>query len=162
MKGFVITLSLMSFIIMIVIGVIISIVVGGMHLFHLHITKTFIIETIFVPVSTQDALLSLMEFEDNGIKFKHALVYGIYENTFVPKVYFDDSVHEYDLTLASKNYLSYVYDKYWLFFYNSSSHEYKTITSSENNPEKIFEETKNNKRASFPIGEDYWLVLYSK
>ncbi|MEM7826701.1 MAG: hypothetical protein QXQ40_00560 [Candidatus Aenigmatarchaeota archaeon] len=164
MKGFTLTLSLMSFIIMIVVGVTISIIIAGLNLFHIHITKTLIINSIYAPVSTQDALLSLMEFENNKIKFKQALAYSVYENRLTPKVSFNGETYVYDLSLISKNYLDYVYSEgeYWLFLYNSSTHDYKTLASSKENPEEIFEKSENNKRASFPIREDYWLVLYTK
>jgi len=164
MKGFTLTLSIISFIATILIGIFISFFLGIMYSFHLYITKTLIVEKVYFSSDAQDALLSLLEMRKDGITFKKALIYSLYENTLEPKIYNGEKELVYSLKDVAKEFLDYIYkyDDYWLFFYNSSTHNYKTILSSKSNPEKLFSDKKGNTRAQVPLSKDYYLVLYVK
>lgn len=162
-KGFTFALSIFSFIITIVVAVIIIFSMFFMTTFHIYITKTFIIERVLESTQVQDALLSLLESEQEGVKFRQALIYSFYENSEKPKIWNGEKIVEFELSEVAKNFLEYVYesDKYWLFIYNESSNEIKTLATNEKTPEETFKKNnKKDRRASFPIYEKTWLVLY--
>ncbi len=164
MKGFTLTLSVVSLIATILIGVFISFVLGIMYSFHLYITKTLIIEKIYSYSNAQDALLSLLEMKKEGISFKQALIYSMYENTLEPKIYNGEKEIVYSLKDVAKEFLDYfyIYDDYWLFLYNTSTQKYETILASKNNPEKLFSDPKGSSRAQVPLSKDYYIVIYIK
>jgi hypothetical protein len=99
-----------------------------------------------------------------GISFKQALIYSVYENTLEPKIYNGEKEVVYNLKDVAKEFLDYVYryDDYWLFLYNTSTQKYETILASKNNPEKLFSDPKGNSRAQVPLSKDYYLVIYIK
>lgn len=162
-KGFTFSLSIMSFLIVIFVGVIVTLSMVFMTTFHIYITKKFIIERVLESAQAQDALLALLEMEQEGIKFRQALIYSLYENSDKPKIWNGKKIIEYNLEETAKNFLSnfYKYDDYWLFIYDEKKDEIKTIYSSKKDVENLFKkEDKRNRRASFPIDEYTWLVLY--
>ena len=162
-KGFVLALFQTVFLLVIVVafGVLI---VAGMAL-GAKITKNLIIDLIYQPVSTQDALLSLLEMKDgNGITFNKAIVYAVYEDTLNPKFYDNNILRTFDVSSIAKNYLDFVYSekKYWLFLYdNSQSSEKRIITIAKIGKDEDFNRAPYGARDSIPIKpENYWLVLY--
>ncbi|MBU5678677.1 MAG: hypothetical protein QXJ96_03315 [Candidatus Aenigmatarchaeota archaeon] len=162
-KGFTFSLAVMSFIITIFVGVIITLAMVFMTTFHIYITKKFIIERVLESTQAQDMLLSLLEAEQEGVKFRQAIVYALYQDSEKPKIWNGEKIVEYNLEEIAKNFLSYFYenDNYWLFIYDEKKNEIKTICKSQENIEDLFKkESKKNRRASFPIDENRWLVLY--
>lgn len=162
-KGFTFSLSVISFIITIFVGVIITLSMVFMTTFHIYITKKFIVERVLEFTQAQDMLLSLLEAEEDGIKFKQAVIYALYENSEKPKIWNGTKIVEYNLEEVGKKFLSYFYenDDYWLFIYDEKNDEIKTICKSKDDIENLFKkENKKNRRASFPIDENRWLVLY--
>lgn len=162
-KGLVLTLFQTVFLLVIVIafGVIIA---AGMTL-GAKITKNLIIDLIYQPVSTQDALLSLLEMkDDSGIAFNKALVYAVYEGTLNPKLYDSGILYSPDVSSVAKNYLDFVYSgkKYWLFLYDGSlPSEKRIITIAKAGKDEDFNRAPYGTRDSIPIKpENYWLVLY--
>lgn len=164
-KGFTFTLSFFSLIATILIAVVVIFSTLFMVIFHIHIKKTFVVERIVESTIAHDALLALLEMEQDGIKFRQALIYSIYEKQEQPKIWNGKKIVEYDIKKVAKDFMEYVFEseKYWLFLYNESLDEIETIASSDENPEKLFEkDNKKSKRASFPIDEKRWLILYLK
>ncbi|TRZ55139.1 hypothetical protein D4Q76_01040 [archaeon] len=163
-KGFVLALFQTVFLLVIVIafGVIIA---AGMGL-GAKITKNFIVDLIYQPVSTQDALLSLLEMKDgNGITFNKALVYAVYENTLNPKIYDSGVLRAFDVSSTAKDYLGFVYSgkKYWLFLYDNAQSDIskRIITIAKTGKDEDFNRAPYGTRDSVPIKpENYWLVLY--
>lgn len=164
-KGFTFSLSIMSFIIIIFVAIIITLSMVFMTTFHIYITKKFIIERVLESTQAQDALLALLEMEQEGIKFRKAIVYSLYENSSNPKIWNGEKIVEYNLEDTAKIFLNYFYenDDYWLFIYNEKDDEIKTICKSKVDVENLFKkESRGNRRASFPIDEKRWLILYVK
>lgn len=172
MKGM--TLAIMfAFIVFMGIAVIFGIVVVLLHNLGINATKELIVNVIYEPVSTQDALLSLTELrggtiienskETNDITFNKALVYAVYENTMKPEFYFSGKKYRFDIQQSAKSYLDYVYNKkkYKLFLYNPETKEERIIAQEGNDND--FKLYPYGKRDSVPIKpEEYWLVLYVK
>lgn len=163
-KGFSLTLFQMIFLIVILVAFGFLIAVASA--FGAKITKNLIVDLIYQPVSTQDALLSLLEMrDDNGITFNRALVYAVYENTLTPKLYHNDNLYSFDVSSIAKNYLDFVYSekKYWLFLYDNSQTDIskKIITIAKVGKDEDFNRAPYGARDSIPIKpENYWLVLY--
>ncbi len=171
-KGMVLA-TMFAFIIFMGIAVIFGIVVVALHYLNISAVKELIVNVIYEPVSTQDALLSLTELrggtitesnkDTNDITFNKALVYAVYENTMKPELYFNSKKYRYNIQDSAKNYLAYVYDKkkYKLFLYNPETKEEKIIAQEGKDDDfKLFP---YGKRDSIPIKpENYWLVLYVK
>lgn len=162
-KGFVLALFQTVFLLVIVIafGVIIS---AGMML-GAKITKNLIIDLIYQPVSTQDALLSLLEMKNNnGITFNKAIVYAVYEDTLNPEFYDKGILYSFDVSTVAKNYLDFVYSgkNYWLFLYdNAQNSDKRIITIAKTGKDEDFNRAPYGARDSIPIKpENYWLVLY--
>lgn len=163
-KGFMLTLFQTIFLLVIVIafGVIIAAGAG----LGAKITKNLIIDLIYQPVSTQDALLSLLEMrDDNGITFNKALVYAVYEDTLNPKFYDNGILRTFDVSSAAKNYLDFACSgkKYWLFLYDNSQTvaSKRIITIAKVGKDEDFNRAPYGARDSIPIKpENYWLVLY--
>jgi hypothetical protein len=162
-KGFLLSLFQMVFIIVVVValGVLLTV---GMKL-GAKITKNLIIDVIYQPVSTQDALLSLLEMKDgNGITFNKALVYATYEETLNPQFYQKNVLYTVDMPSVAKKYLDYVYSgkKYWLFLYDDTKTSGKRIlTLAREGKDEDFNRAPYGSRDSIPIKpENYWLVLY--
>ncbi len=161
-KGFLLSLFQMVFIIVVVValGVLLTV---GMKL-GAKITKNLIIDVIYQPVSTQDALLSLLEMKDgSGITFNKALVYATYENTLNPELYVKNVLYTVDLQSIAKNYLDFVYSgkKYWLFLYDDAQTSSRMATIAKEGKDEDFNKAPYGSRDSIPIKpENYWLVLY--
>lgn len=161
-KGFLLSLFQMVFIIVVVValGVLLTV---GMKL-GAKITKNLIIDVIYQPVSTQDALLSLLEMKDgNGITFNKALVYAAYENTLNPKLYYNNVLYTVDMQSVAKNYLNFVYSgkKYWLFLYDDAQTSGRIATIAKEGNDEDFNRAPYGSRDSIPIKPgNYWLVLY--
>ncbi len=154
------TLSLIQTIIVIVVVVAFGVVLTVGSKLGGKIEKRMIVDTIYKPVSIQDAMLSLMEMKnDDGIAFKKALVYAIYENTLEPKFYENGMLHSFDISSVAKQYLDYVYagKKYWLFLYKDG----EIITIARTGSDEDFDRAPYGARDSIPLKpENYWLVLY--
>ncbi len=157
-----IVISVITLIVIIVVAAFFAAVIGAGHILNVKITKKLIVDIIYEPVSVQDALLSLMEMKDsNGITFKRALVYALYEDTLKPKVPKSgcaDDLCDYDLKAVAKKYIDYVYKgkKYWLFLYGP---DIKTL--AKNSEDKDFNKVPYGMRDSIPVlPGKYWLVLY--
>ncbi len=172
MKGFILA-TMMAFIVFIAIAVIFGIVVVALHYMNASVTKELIVNPIYEPVSTQDALLSLMEmrggYDIDGSKdtiditFNKALVYAVYENTMNPEFYFNGKKYRFDVQQSAKSYLDYVYDKkkYKLFLYSPETKEEKIIAQEGSDDD--FKLYPYGKRDSIPIKpESFWLILYVK
>ncbi len=162
-KGFVLALFQTVFLLVIVVAFGVTIA-AGMTL-GAKITRNLIIDLIYQPVSTQDALLSLLEMKDsNGITFNKAIVYAVYEDNLNPKFYDNNILRIVDVSSVAKNYLDFVYSgkKYWLFLYDDSqSSEKRIITIAKVGKDEDFNRAPYGARDSIPIKpENYWLVLY--
>lgn len=167
-KGFALTLFQTVFLLVIVIvfGIIIAAGIAS----GARITKVLIVDLIYQPVSTQDALLSLLEMKnDKGISFNKALVYAVYENTLNPKIPQSgagciNNICDYDLKTIAENYLKFVYSgkKYWLFLYdNAQTSDKKIITITKIGKDEDFNKVPYGARDSIPIKPgNNWLVLY--
>lgn len=165
--------AMFEFVIFMSIAVIFGIVVVALHYMGISAVKELIVNVIYEPVSTQDALLSLTELrggtiiesdkDTNDITFNKALVYAVYENTMKPELYFNGKKYRFDIQKSAKDYLGYVYEKkkYKLFLYNPDIKEEKIIVQEgSDNDFKLFP---YGKRDSIPIKpENFWLVLYVK
>ena len=178
-KGFIFPLPLVTFMVVIVTVVLFSALLSGLLLYKkgfgkAPIAKELYVELIHEPVSTQDALLSLMEMkDDNDITFNKALVYAVYEDTTKPRILkhgvgCPDDLCVYSLESVAKDYLDFVCrknnwlseGKYWLFLYNPNIH-YNIKTIATNTKPDEFDKKPYGQRASIPIKpENYWLVLY--
>ncbi len=163
-KGFMLTLFQTVFLLVMVVAF--GIIIGAGTLLGAKITKNLIIDLIYQPVSTQDALLSLLEMrDDNGITFNKALVYAVYENTLNPKFYEKGTLQTFDVSSIAKKYLDYTYSgkKYWLFLYDNLQTEpsKRIITIVKVGKDEDFNKAPYGTRDSIPIKpENYWLVLY--
>lgn len=172
MKGMTLA-TMFAFIVFMGIAVIFGIVVVLLHNLGINATKELVVNIIYEPVSTQDALLSLTEMrggtiiesnkDTNDITFNKALVYAVYENTLKPELYYNGKRYRFDIQQSAKNYLAYVYDKkkYKFFLYNPETKEERIIAQEGKDDDfKLFP---YGRRDSIPIKpEEYWLVLYIK
>ncbi|MFZ3077604.1 MAG: hypothetical protein WA139_04065 [Candidatus Aenigmatarchaeota archaeon] len=165
--------TMFAFIIFMSIALIFGIVVVALHYLNISAVKELVVNVIYEPVSTQDALLSLTELRGgtiigsgavtNDITFSKALVYAVYENTMKPEFYFSGKKYRFDIQQPAKNYLDYVYAKrsYKLFLYNPETKEEKIIAREGSDDD--FKLYPYGKRDSIPIKpENFWLVLYVK
>lgn len=157
-------LSLFQFVFLLVIVIIFTFLIGAATILGAKITKNLIIDLIYQPVSTQDAMLSLMEMrDDNGMPFSKALVYAVYENTLKPKFYESGVLYETNITTIAEKYLGFVYSgkKYWLFLYDNAQSENRIVTIAKVGKDEDFNKAPYGTRDSMPIKpENYWLVLY--
>lgn len=171
-KGMLIV-SMVAFVIFIAIIIIFALVLFVLSALNVTITKELIVNPIYEPVSTQDAIMSLMEMKGgfdissnkvtNDATFSKALVYAVYENTMKPEFYLDGKRYRFDVQQSAKNYLDYVYygKKYKLFLYNPETKEESIIAQSGKDDD--FKLYPYGKRDSIPIKpESFWLVLYVK
>ncbi len=165
--------SMVAFVIFVGIAIIFGVVLIALNVTNVSITKELVVNMIYEPVSTQDALMSLTEMrggtimesgaDTNDITFSKALVYAVYENTLEPELYYGGEKYMFDIQQSAKNYLDYVYDKkkYKLFLYNPDTKEERPIAQEGKDDDfKLFP---YGKRDSIPIKpESFWLVLYVK
>lgn len=162
-----------AFVIFMGIAVIFGIVVVALHYLNISAVKELVVNVIYEPVSTQDALLSLTELRGgtiiesgavtNDATFSKALVYAVYENTMKPEFYLDGKKYRFDVRQSAKDYLDYVYVKksYKLFLYNPETKEERII--AQEGKDDDFKLLPYGKRDSIPIKpENFWLVLYVK
>lgn len=172
-KGAFLFAELVAFVAFVAIILLFGIILIIAQVLNLNITKELIVNMIYEPVSTQDALLSLTELkggtiiesskDTNDITFNKALVYAVYENTMKPEFYFSSKKYRFDIQQPAKNYLAYVYDKkkYKLFLYNPETKEERIIVQEGKDDD--FKLYPYGKRDSVPIKpENFWLVLYVK
>lgn len=162
-KGLVLTLFQTVFLIVVVVAF--GFLIAAATMLGAKITKNLIIDLIYQPVSTQDALLSLLEMrDDSGTTFNKALVYAVYENTLKPKFYENSILRTFDISSIAKKYLDFVYSgkKYWLFLYDGAQTlDKRIITIAKVGKDEDFNRAPYGTRDSIPIKpENYWLVLY--
>lgn len=172
-KGVFLLPELVAFVAFVAIIIIFGIILIVLQVLNVNITKELVVNIIHEPVSTQDALMSLMEtrgsYDIDGnkdtidITFNKALVYAVYENTMKPELYYNSKKYKFDIQDSAKKYLDYVYDKkkYKLFLYNPETKEERVITQEGKDDD--FKLYPYGKRDSIPIKpENFWLVLYVK
>lgn len=128
---------------------------------HADILFKHTVEQTYEEVSTEDALVSLLNYKDKdtGITFKEALIYAIYEDSWAPTVLKDG---EWQTVNISKLAERFFYDsgacsrgKVLLFI--TDGRNYKPIYQYRADIDSFGE---RSSRASVPITSNKWLVLY--